>query len=158
MKMKQGPDITGPGYKKASWSGQELTKFHMSFYDMERMDAALIEAHDAILKAESERQWTPIRDAHIKTKHAFVIFKWAYHERDRVGLMKDLKRLSDLIKKIETDRNAGDSIEGKIVDELIDNLWSMLDGIYQAKQDVGLGIPKVKFSSALAKIRKAMRS
>lgn len=127
---------------------------------MERMDAALRNAHDKLREAHDLPLLRNLEGAFEDTRHAFLILKYAYQAEHRKELGKQEMRIKmELSKLREVSENRGKGgITYTEANAIMSLIWDFLDGIYKAKQESGIGIPKNKYMGAEAKIRAAVKA
>lgn len=135
-------------------SSMEMAKFNMAAFDLERMDDALRNAHNKLRTAKDTPTLDNLEGAFEDIKHALVILKYAYQTHLRKQLVKKEKQTAQSLADL---RAANDGqINYDEANAVMMLLWDLLDGIYEAKQISGIGIPKTKYQGAEAKIKKAL--
>ncbi len=134
----------------------EIAKFNMAAFDLERMDDALKHAHNSLREARDNPTLNNLDGAFEDLKHAFIILKWAYQSNLRKTLVKKEKEINKSLENLSEASNG--AITYKEAYAVIAMLLEFLDGIYEAKQMSGIGIPKNKYMGAEAKIKKAVEA
>lgn len=137
-------------------SSTEVAKFNMAAFDLERMDDALRNAHNKLREAKDTPTLNNLDGAFEDIRHALVILKWAYGRDFRKSLVKLEGQLQMDLTQLRQVNNG--EITYSEADAIMTALWKLLDGIYEAKQMSGMGIPKNKFSGAEARIKKAVEA
>jgi len=160
FKQSRGFSTFGSPSIKAPKEGMEVTKFNMGVYDMERMDKILIDVHNSLRKAQLEPGSKTIQESIVDLGHAWNIFKWAYQSQSR---KMGQEILDDIENKWELYQNNTPEAQYNLMPAetgrwFISRMRNMLDHLYRAKQEVGLGIPKNRWVGAEAKIRSSVRS
>jgi len=146
---------TGTG-KFTRRSSMEVAKFNMAAFDLERMDDALRNAHNKLRDAHNNPGLANLEGAFEDIKHALVILKYAYQTHLRKALVRKEKEIAISLANLR-EVNEGE-INWDEARALMVMLWGLLDGIYEAKQLSGIGIPKNKYMGAEAKIKKAVEA
>ena len=146
---------TGTG-KFSRRSSMEIAKFNMAAFDFERMDGMLIIAHTSLREIRDSPTLDRLDAAFYNIKSAFMILKYAIQGHLRKQLVKKESKIKEaiaLFRSTETEQITWDDARA-----IMDMLWDFLDGIYEAKQLSGIGIPKSKYMGAEAKIKKAVEA
>jgi hypothetical protein len=137
-------------------SSMEVAKFNMAAFDFERMDGALVVAHNSLREIRDSPTLDRLDAAFYNIKGAFMILKYALQGQLRKRLVKDEEKIKNAIALLRD--NEGEKITWNDARAVMDMLWDFLDEIYEAKQLSGIGIPKSKYMGAEAKIKKAVEA
>lgn len=157
--MKSDKSMPNLGTKEDK-DAQSVSRLHMGFYDIERMDQALLQVHSMLFELRKDQTLRNAVLSHDALRHSFLIFKYAYKQDDRDYIEKRLHEIKNNLNRMENDArsNFNYRVQPAELSNQIEFLFEVLDAIYRAKQNAGLGIPRETFTGAEARIKAAMRS
>lgn len=123
---------------------REYTVFHMAPYDIECADKVRQTMHEyhlnTINQTNGYRYVAPCFEA---IRNFYVIFKYAVSKNIRKDIDKKFKEVREKLYNC-----GGEQLTDNQMLQARDDLFELIDLVYEAKQQAGLGIPKEKFKDA----------
>lgn len=135
------------GIKKLT---KEATVYHMAVYDMDVIDALRKKGHEFYFL--SRRTPDALIDCFESLRQMYVVFKYAFTGKLRQKIDKQLDTLQEEITAFEFQKQIPLSKHR----ELRKKIFRLMEDLYQAKQIIGLGMPKEKVQDAETRLEDAL--